>query len=378
MVDIERVLPSPAQQRAEGGEGERRPGRHVVIVAWRDIASPQAGGSELLVDQLAAGLTARGDRVTLLCGGPSAVHSYEVVRSGGPYTQFLGAPFAFRWRLRDCDVVVEVCNGMPFLAPLWCGKPVICMVNHVHAELWPLRFRPPVSTVGRFVEQRVMPRVHRRNLVLTVSESAARELEALGVQRERIRLLTNGAAPAGPPVPRSAEPLFLALGRLAEYKRIDLLLRLWDRVRPVVGGHLVIAGDGAQRGYLKRLAGPGVTFTGRVSEEDKHRLLGAAWLLLHPARIEGWGIVITEAALRGTPAVGFDVPGLRDSVEHGRTGVLARSEAEFASAWAALALHPARRAALGEAARRRATRLRWSAAVRHFSAVIDEAADAAR
>ena len=170
----------------------------------------------------------------------------------------------------------------------------------------------------------------------------------------------------------------LALGRLAEYKRIDLLLRLWDRVRPVVGGRLVIAGDGPQRGYLESLAGPGVSFTGRVSEEEKHRLLGAAWLLLHPAQIEGWGIVITEAALRGTPAVGFDVPGLRDSVAHGQTGVLARSETEFASAWAALTLDPARRAALGEAARRRAARLRWSTAVRHFAAVIDEAADEAR
>jgi glycosyltransferase involved in cell wall biosynthesis len=121
----------------------------------------------------------------------------------------------------------------------------------------------------------------------------------------------------------------------------------------------------------------GVTFAGRVNEEQKHRLLAAAWLLLHPAQIEGWGIVITEAALRGTPAVGFDVPGLRDSVEHGRTGMLARSETEFASAWAALALDPARRAVLGEAARRRAARLRWSTAVRHFSAVIDEAADGA-
>jgi hypothetical protein len=48
------------------------------------------------------------------------------------------------------------------------------------------------------------------------------------------------------------------------------------------------------------------------------------------------------------------------------------------SAWAALALDPARRAALGEAARRRGARLRWSTAVRHFSAVIDEAADGAR
>jgi glycosyltransferase involved in cell wall biosynthesis len=377
-VETDRVLLPLAQRRVGQSRSERRPGRHVVIVAWRDIASPHAGGSELLVDQLASGLTRAGDRVTLLCGGPSAPHGYEVARSGGPYSQFLGAPFAYWRQLRDCDVVVEVCNGMPFLAPLWSRKPTICMVNHVHTDLWPLRFRPPLSTIGRLLEQRVMPCLHRRNLILTVSASTARELESLGVRRERIRMLTNGAAPAGPPVPRSGEPLFLALGRLAEYKRIDLLLRLWDRVRPVLGGRLVIVGDGPQRGYLESLAGPGVTFAGRVSEEQKHRLLGAAWLLLHPAQIEGWGIVITEAALRGTPAVGFDVPGLRDSVEHGRTGVLARSEAEFASAWAALALDPARRAALGEAARRRATRLRWSTAVRHFAAVIDEAASEAR
>ena len=112
------------------------------------------------------------------------------------------------------------------------------------------------------------------------------------------QLLHNGVAPAGPPGPRSSEPLFLALGRLAEYKRIDLLLRLWDRVRPVVGGRLVIAGDGPQRSYLESLAGPGVIFTGRVSEEEKNRLLRAAWLLVHPALIEGWGIVVTEAALR--------------------------------------------------------------------------------
>lgn len=380
-MEIDRALLYPAQRSAEGSLEQRPPGRRVVIVAWRDVASPQAGGSELLVDQLAAGLTARGDRVALLCGGPSVLscwrkpagaHGHEVVHSGGPYSQFLGAPFAY-WRLlRDCDVVVEVCNGMPFLAPLWSRRPTICMVNHIHTDLWPLRFPPPLCTVGRFMEQRVMPWAHRRNLMLTVSASTARELQSLGVPRERIRMLTNGVAPAGPPTPRSAEPLFLALGRLAEYKRIDLLLRLWDRVRPVVGGRLVIAGDGPERGYLESLAGPGVTFAGRVSEKEKHRLLGAAWLLVHPALIEGWGIVVTEAALRGTPALGFDVPGLRDSVENGRTGVLARTEAEFASAWAALALDPGRRAAMGEAARRRASQLRWSTAVHHFSAVIDE------
>src|ERR1700753_3267299 len=385
-METERSLVSPAHygrsspaDRFPRAAPRPAPGsaRRVLIVACGAVASPHAGGSELLVDQLAAGLTERGDQVTLLCGGPSTGHAYDVVRSGGPYTQFLRAPLAYRRRVRACDVVVEVCNGMPFLTPLWADKPTVCMVNHVHTDLWPLRFRPPVSTVGQLLEQRVMPWAHRRNLVVTGSDSTAKERQGLGVDRERIRMLNNGVAPAGPPVPRSRRPLFLALGRLAEYKRIDLLLRLWERVRPVVGGRLGLAGDGpgrgAERAALEAMAGPDVLFTGRVSERRKHQLLGSAWLLLHPALIEGWGIVVTEAALRGTPTVGFDVPGLRDSVDDGQTGLLARTEAAYASAWAALALDPSRRADMGAAAKARAAELRWSTAVRHFSAVIDEA-----
>ena len=167
--------------------------------------------------------------------------------------------------------------------------------------------------------------------------------------------------------------MFLALGRVAEYKRVDLLLKLWQRVRPVVGGTLVIAGDGPERSRIEVMAGPGVVITGRVTEEEKHRLLCSAWLLLHPALIEGWGIVVAEAAIRGTPAVGFDVPGLRDSVVNGQTGLLVRSEGEFASAWASLALNHQAREAMGVAAQARAERLHWSLAIEGFAEVADEA-----
>jgi glycosyltransferase involved in cell wall biosynthesis len=346
----------------------------VVFVAWRDLASPDAGGSEILVDQLAAGISGRGDRATLLCGGPTGERAYQVIRNGGSYSQFLRAPGAYRRQLRaDCDLVVEVCNGMPFLAPLWTRKPVLCLVNHVHADLWPLRFRPPVSLAGRFAESRVMPWAHRRSLFLTVSSSTADALARLGVGPDRIRTICNGVQPVPPATARSRRPEFLALGRLVPAKRLDVLLRLWDQVRPVTGGRLIIAGDGPERARLEALAGPDVEFTGRVSEAEKHRLLCSAWLLLHPAMIEGWGIVVTEAAARGTPALGFRVPGLRDSVLDGRTGRLVGSEIEFAAAWAALTVdHPARDA-LGRAARHRARQLHWSAAVDGFSRVADEA-----
>jgi glycosyltransferase involved in cell wall biosynthesis len=353
--------------------GQRaRSGRHVLFIAWRDLASPRAGGSEVLVDRLAEGMIARGDRVTLLCAGPTAERGYRVIENGGPYSQFLRAPLAYWRRLRDADLVVEVCNGMPFFGPLWCKRPLICLVNHMHTDLWQLRFPAPVAAAGRFAESRLMPLAHRNNLFLTVSDSTADALRKVGVGPDRIRQICNGVVQPDPATPRSPQPLFLALGRLTDYKRIDLLLKLWGRVRPIVGGTLVIAGDGPERPRIEAMAGPGVIVAGRVSEEEKHRLLCAAWLLLHPALIEGWGIVVAEAAIRGTPAVGFDVPGLRDSVVNGQTGLLVGTEGEFASAWASLALNQRARKAMGAAARERAERLHWSLAVDGFAQVADD------
>jgi glycosyltransferase involved in cell wall biosynthesis len=361
--------PRPTAHRPPGDAKQR----HIVFIAWRDLANPNAGGSEILVDRLAQGMAARGDRITLLCAGPVGTRQYQVMRSGGTYTQFLRVPVRFNRRLRDCDLVVEVCNGMPFLAPLWTRRPVVCLVNHVHIDLWPVRFRPPVSVAGQFIETTVMPWVHRRNLFLTVSPSTRAALEDMGVGQDRIRLICNGVEPAQAPGPRSPDPMFLALGRLADYKRIDLLLRLWERVRPITGGTLVIAGDGPEIGRLRAMAGQSVTFTGRVSEEEKHRLLSAAWILVHPAMIEGWGIVVTEAALRSTPAIGFAVPGLKDSVLHGQTGLLVGTDSEFASAWVSLAQDRQTRHAMGRAARDRAVGLQWSAAVDGFADVAVEA-----
>ncbi|WP_432054379.1 glycosyltransferase family 4 protein [Streptomyces sp. bgisy022] len=350
--------------------------RRIVFLAHRDLGNPSAGGSELLVDRLADGLTRLGHQVTLLCGGPAAFRDYRVVSAGGAYGHYLRARSAFARQVGDCDLLVEVCNGMPYLAPLWHRGPTLCLVNHVHTDLWSMRFGGPLAPaarLGRRLEHWALTGARQRGLLVAVSPSTADALTGIGVRRDRIRVVHNGVEEPGPPTARSAEPLFVAVGRLVEYKRIDLLLRLWERVRPVTGGRLVIVGDGPERERLERMAGPGVEFAGHVSEAEKHRLLCAAWLLLHPSAVEGWGLVVTEAAARGTPAVAFDVPGLRDSVVDGETGVLASGESSFAAAWCTLALSGARRERMGEAARDHAARFRWDRTVRQFRAVATEA-----
>ncbi|MEX1658203.1 glycosyltransferase family 4 protein [Streptomyces pseudovenezuelae] len=354
------------------------PPRRIVFLAHRDLDNPAAGGSELLVDRLADGLTRLGHQVTLLCGGPASYRDYRVVSAGSEFGHYLRARTAFARQVGETDLLVEVCNGMPYLAPLWHRGPTLCLVNHVHTDLWKMRFGGPLAPaarIGRRLEHWALAgaAARHRSLLVAVSPSTAHALRAIGVERDRIRVVHNGVEEPEPLVRRSPEPLFVAVGRLVEYKRIDLLLRLWERVRPVTGGRLVIVGDGPERSRLEQLAGPGVEFTGHVSEAEKHRLLCEAWLLLHPSAVEGWGLVVTEAATRKTPTIAFDVPGLRDSVADGETGVLARGESSFAAAWCTLALSGHRRELMGKAAQDRAARYRWHRTVRQFRAVAAEA-----
>ena len=155
-------------------------------MSWRDLVNPIAGGSELLIHELASGLAQRGYDVSLLCGGPVEPKShYEVLNAGGQLPSIFDAPVKYLRSFRGTELLVEVCNGMPFLAPLWHRGPTLCLVNHVHTDQWNLRFGPLVAAAGRRIESDVMPWVHRKNLVVTISESTRSSLQAIGVPESK-------------------------------------------------------------------------------------------------------------------------------------------------------------------------------------------------
>ena len=149
---------------------------------------------------------------------------------------------------------------------------------------------------------------------------------------------------------------------------------MWDRVRPRTGGTLVIIGDGPERSRLERAAGPGVHFLGAVDERRKREELAAAWILVHTARHEGWGVVVMEAAIAGVPTLGFDVPGVRDSVADGHTGILAENEDDFVAQWESVSHDGMRRAALGRSARDRAATFTWTRAGDEFEKIVVDVA----
>jgi len=351
----------------------------LLFVAWRDLANAQAGGSEQLVDQLARRLTQRGHDVAVMTGGPIGPRDYEIVANGGELSQYALAPVAYARQFRDRDLVVDVANGIPFFVGAWRDKPSICLVHHIHTDQWSQRFSAPMASVGKALEQRVMPRVYRDRSFIAVSPSTSAGLAALGVDPARIHLVPNGVEVPVELADRSPEPLFVALGRMVPHKRMELLFDLWPTVRDQVGGRLVVAGDGPAFEALRRRPRPdGLELVGRVDEVAKQELLGAAWALVHPAAWEGWGIVVMEAAAHATPTVGFRVPGVQDAVDEGTTGLLADTDDEFVARWLELATDADLRQRLGAAARVRAGEYSWDATTDKFLEVADAALASSR
>jgi glycosyltransferase involved in cell wall biosynthesis len=99
-----------------------------------------------------------------------------------------------------------------------------------------------------------------------------------------------------------------------------------------------VIGDGYLREKLESFETKDVTFYGYISNEKKCELLSRAHIILVPAVREGWGLVVTEANAMGTPAIGYDVHGLRDSIKHGETGITIKERSPAAMAQEAISL----------------------------------------
>ena len=133
--------------------------------------------------------------------------------------------------------------------------------------------------------------------------------------------------PASPaPVEKEPVPTVVFIGRLSANKRPEHAIRAFGLVRrELPNAQMWLIGSGPEEARLRKMAGPGVTFLGRVSEGEKRERLGRAHALVATSVREGWGLVVTEAAASGTVAIGYDVAGLRDSIG-ASGGILTRAD----------------------------------------------------
>nr|WP_218851807.1 glycosyltransferase family 4 protein [Nocardioides panaciterrulae] len=363
-------------------------GRHVVFLSWRDQGNPEGGGAERYLEKMAAGLVARGCRVTIFSAAYAGAAPTEViagvryVRRGSKLSVYLqGLRLLATGRLGHVDVVVDVQNGMPFLSRLVTRRPVIVLVHHVHREQWPVVYPGLTGRVGWWIERRLAPYLYRRCQYVVVSRATRDELRELGVRGPRVAVVHNGTDPVVATGAReSAHPTVCVVGRLVPHKQVehavDAVLALREQLPDL---RLRIVGSGWWEAELRRFvqergAGDAVVFEGHVSEVRKQEVYEESWVMALPSVKEGWGLVVGEAAAHGTPTVAYSgAGGTRESIRHGISGLLVETPEELTAALGRVLHDLELRRALAEGARVHSVRFSWGHAQSAFAHVVASA-----
>lgn len=177
---------------------------------------------------------------------------------------------------------------------------------------------------------------------MTVSESTKQDLVNWGVPKRNITVVHNGInipimnksllveARRLPPKEKKKTAIFL--GSISKDKGIEDAIKIFYEIDNLEKGwQFWVVGKSDLR-YLKTIQRLAINlgifnkiiFFGYVTESKKFELLSKAHILVNPSIREGWGLVVIEAGSVGTPTVGYNVAGLRNSVLRGKTGLLSQ------------------------------------------------------
>lgn len=302
----------------------------ILILSWKDLSHPHAGGAEVYTHEIAQRWVRWGHDVTLFAAAvpghaPARRDGVDIVRSGSR-TGVYGD--ARRWYQRHgarrFDVVIDEINTRPFLAPRFVrDRPVVALIHQVAREVWFYETAAPVALAGRYWLEPRWLRVYRTVPTLTVSPSSVKSLHRYGLRD--VRMVPEGCdTELRREVHKQRHPTISVVGRLTASKRPFDAVAAFRRVRQVLPtAELWFIGDGPLRPRLDALGDRGVRVWGRLSERDKLDVLSRAHTLIVTSVREGWGLVVDEAAAVGTPTIAYDVAGLRDAVP-AAGGVLVR------------------------------------------------------
>lgn len=315
----------------------------ILVANKMDWEHPHAGGVEVNLRETLSRLSERGHEVHLLTARYPGSDGYEELegvkihryglrgRTNEIFILTVGQLYlSYLARKLEPDVTYTV-NSIAGWFPL-TRAPHINAVHHIYGKTIFGQFDFPLNLAG-YVMESVSLFLSRKDRAVSVSPSTTRELVDRGFHEDNITEIINGVDTGKyTPGEESEEPKVLYLGRLEYNKGIDMIPDIYGQLQDALEFDLDIAGFGSQEQLVEQMAEEkdNVTFQGYVDESKKIRLLQEAWVVLVPSRVEGWGMIVSEANACGTPVVGFDVDGLTDSVENGENGFLTPLDSEDA------------------------------------------------
>lgn len=320
---------------------------NILIFNWRDLKHSWAGGGEIYVFEMAKRWVKAGHNVTVFCSqdpyrklkDEEIYDGIRIMRKGGRFSLYIWAPiFYFKYFRKNTDIIVDVQNGIPFFTPIFSKHPKVSFVYHVHNKQFFYELSYPINLIGYCIEKFIFPLLYKNVPVIAISNTTKKELINLGFKKENIHVVYCGINKLKSKIintKKFSDPTLLYLGRIKAYKRVDLLIDIFSEILNVHrSAKLIIAGWGTEassiadkvmRSSFRRK----IHLMGPVSQQEKKRLLSQSWIFVNPSIGEGWSIAVIEANLHGTPAVGFNVTGLTESIKHKETGLLASDKKDM-------------------------------------------------
>ncbi|KEF34415.1 glycosyl transferase [Deinococcus sp. RL] len=314
--------------------------RPLRIGLFTDTFLPDQNGIVTSVGLLSDELRARGHHVEVVAPFfPEAQDTRSDVRRAASVryvflpTYRLAWPtrrdFAERYDLIHTHTPLTLGLAGARLARKW-GVPHVA-TYHTHLEAY-THYVPGLTALQRRTRlvTRLMGRYYRRaNAVIVPTAGMLDVTRGMGV-RSPVVIPTavepevlRGAPPIETPWPAGRRRL-LTVGRLAREKRFDLVL---DALAGLPNGHLVVLGEGPERGRLeehaaRRGVADRVSFLGVRPWTEMGAYYRLAELFLFASDTETQGLVLQEAQLMGVPVVAVGARGTLSGVAHGRSGYL--------------------------------------------------------
>jgi glycosyltransferase involved in cell wall biosynthesis len=313
----------------------------ILWLTWKDRGHPLAGGAETISGEIMDRLIRDGHKVRMVTSHYLDSNSYEtrgeleIFRTGNRYTVYHCAKKLFKEQLSGwADIVVDEMNTIPFGSGLYNKTKNTMLCYQLAREVWFYQMVFPLSLFGYLAEPLILRRLARSySTILTESASTKADLERYGFRTVRTFRAGISIAPLDSLTTKKSSKLILYLGAIRPMKRTLDAIKAFETARDQDNSlEMVVAGDTLGR-YAKKIVryatqsrhSQAIRILGRVSASERLSLMKKAKLILVTSIKEGWGLIVTEANSQGTPAIAYDVDGLRDSVQNNITGRLVKS-----------------------------------------------------
>jgi glycosyltransferase involved in cell wall biosynthesis len=311
----------------------------ILIFNWQDIKNPFGGGAEVHLHEIFSRIAKLGHKVVLYsckfkgCLDYEVIDGIEVHRFGSRALFNYYVPFLYKRAIKEdnFDIVIDDLNKIPFYMPIYVKRPLLAISHHFFGKSI---FKEAGILQGSYVyfSEYLVNFIYKKTQFAVVSESTKDEFIERGFNPMNFEIIYNAINQQQFPFKHNQtekDTFRIAyFGRLKKYKSVEQLFYAFARFyKEHKNSKLEIIGKGDYQTYLEKLAHQldienCTIFYGFVSEKEKVRILSEVDLVVNTSQKEGWGITNIEANACGTPVVSANVPGLRDSVSIGNSGLL--------------------------------------------------------